>query len=129
MTINLVGPINSGVAVGGNGAATANTSTANPIRGRVLGVYVRYNDTPPAGTTDAIIATAGNAAPALTILTLTDSATDKWVFPRLTPQGNTGANLAALTVLEPAPIADNVNVKIDGANAGDSIDVWLLMEC
>jgi hypothetical protein len=126
--INLVGPINSGAAVGTNGNATANTSTAAPIVGRILGMYIKYNDSPPSGTTDVVVATAGTNVPALTLLTITDAATDRWAWPRLTPQGNTGAALTALTILEPAPICDKVNIKIDGANAADNVDVYLLVE-
>ena len=126
--INYIGPINSGAAVGANGSATANASSTQIISGRILGLYVKYNDSPPAGTTDVTIATAGGTAPAQTILTLTNAATDKWVYPRITPQGVTGADLAALTILEPIPVHDKIKVTIAQANAADNIDVWLLVE-
>ncbi len=48
--LKYIGPINSGAAVGSNGSATASTTT-QVVSGRVIGVYVRYNDSPPAGTT------------------------------------------------------------------------------
>lgn len=126
--MRIYGPFNSGTAAGADGVATANATTTTVITGRVIGLYVRYNDDPPAGTTDVTIATAGNSAPALTLLTLTNAATSKWLWPRLTPQGVTGADLAALTVLEPAAISDNVKVTIAQANAGDSVDLWLLVD-
>jgi hypothetical protein len=126
--INYIGPINSGAAVGANGEATASTTSAQIVTGRVLGLYVKYNDSPPAGTTDVVIETAGVTHPAVTIVTLTNQATSKWVYPRVTPQGVTGVDLAALTVLEPAPIADKIKVTIDDANANDNVDVWLLVE-
>jgi len=126
--INYIGPLNSGAAVGGNGAATANATSNQVVTGRVLGVYVRYNDSPPAATTDVTIATAGGTAPAQTILTLTDTAASKWLYPRITPQGTTGADLAALTVLEPIPVHDKIKVTIAQANAADNVDVWLLVE-
>jgi hypothetical protein len=126
--INYIGPINSGAAVGGNGVATANQTSVQVVTGRILGLYVKYNDSPPAGTTDVTIATAGGTAPAQTILTLTNAATDKWVYPRITPQGVTGVDLAALTVLETIPVHDKIKVTIAQANAADNVDVWLLVE-
>ena len=126
--INLVGPINSGVAAGTAGSATNNSTTAQPVIGRVLAVYVRYNDSPPAGTTDATISTAGTNAPANAFLTISNAATSGWFYPRVTPHGITGAALTALTVLEPCPICDKVTVTITGADAADSLDVWLVVE-
>jgi hypothetical protein len=126
--ISIVGPINSGAAVGADGAATANSTTTKPVNGRIAAVYVKYNDAPPAGTTIATIATSGGAAPANAFLTITNAATSGWFYPRVTPHGITGSALAALTVLEPAPIYDTVKVTIAGANAADNLDIWLLVE-
>jgi hypothetical protein len=125
-----IGPLNSGVAVGTDGEATANTDSAVVVSGRVVGVSVRYNDSPPAATTDVVIKTKGTAPriPTITLLTLTDSATDVFKMPRAITHGTTGSVLASLAVAEPYPIDDFVNVKIDDANAGDSVDVWLLLE-
>jgi hypothetical protein len=128
--INLAGPFNSGLAVGADGSATANADTGT-LRGKVLAIYVRYNGSPPAGTTDAVVATAGVNHPAVTLLTLANGATDGWRYPRTQIQttAGVGANYAAtFPIYEPIPIHDEVNVLIDDANAGDSIDVWLLLE-
>lgn len=123
----IAGPFSSGVAVGNNGVATKNTDTPVAIHGRVTGVYVRYNDSPPAGTTDIAITTKGTNAPAKTILAVADAATDKWFYPRVPVQVNTtGADIA--DTYDWLLIDDIVNVKIDQANAGDSIDVWLELE-
>ena len=125
-----IGPLNSGAAVGTDGEATANTDSPVIISGRVVGVGVRYNDSPPA-TTDMVLKTKGTdpRVPTYTLLTLTNGCTDGFYMPRKTPQGVTGVDLAALTVLEPFPVDDYVNVLIDDANADDSVDVWLLLEC
>lgn len=132
MGIKVFGPFNSGTAAGSAGSATANQTTTAPLCGEVVAVYVRYNDSPPAGTTDVTVATAGNAAPPLTLLTLTDGATDGYRYPRAQVQDLTGAGVTydgTNEVYEPVPIADNVKVTIAGANAGDSVDVWLYLRC
>lgn len=127
--MRLLGPFNSGVGAGGAGAATNNYTTTTFIVGKVMGVYVRYNDAPP-NTTDVIIKTVGTspAIPTQTFLTLTNKNTDGLFMPRTIPQDTVGANLAALTVAEPVVIADKVNVSIAQANDGDSVDIWMLIE-
>ena len=56
-----------------------------------------------------------------------NAATDKWFYPRaLTQVNTTGADIAG--AYEAMPVHDLVNVKIDQANAGDSIQVWLLLD-
>lgn len=128
MGINLAGPYNSGAAVGSDGAATASATGTNILSGRVVAVYVRYNDSPPAGTTDVVIATAGTAGPpANTLLTLTDGATDGWRYPRSVIHSTAG--VAGSDAVEAIPVHDKITVTIDDANAGDSVDVWLLLEC
>ena len=119
------GPLNTGVAAGGAGVATANATSSHPLHGFIAGVYIRYNDSPPAGTTDVTIATAGNGSPAYTLLTLTNAATDGLFMVRDNPVDTAGASLA--TTWENIPIADNVKVTIAQANNSDSVDIWLLL--
>jgi hypothetical protein len=99
--------------------------------GRLLAAYVKYNHSPPAGTTDVTIATAGtNGAPANTLLTITDAATDGWFYPRHTVHDEAGAAITydgTREVHEAPPIFDKVTVTIAQANAADNIDVWLLL--
>ena len=131
MTINLVGPINSGLAVGGDGVATANNTSDHIISGRIIALDIKYNATPPGATTDVTIATAGNASPAVTITTITDSATAKRYYPRDTVHDKVGADLTydgTHLVSESIPINDNIKITIAGANADDNADVYLLME-
>ncbi len=128
MSLQIVGPFNSGPAVGGAGAATSNTDTPIPLAGRVVAVCVRYNDSPPAGTTDIAIVTKGTNAPPVTILTIANAATDGWFYPRPQIYTTAGALIASQYDERGVPIADYVNNKIDGADAGDNIDVWYLLE-
>src|SRR3990167_7534703 len=111
----LYGPLNSGAAAGADGVATANTDSAIVLRGAVLGLYVRYNDSPPAGTTDITIATKGSRAPALTLLTIANAATDGWFWPRV--QVHTTAGAAITATYDYAAIDDKINVNIAQANA------------
>lgn len=125
--IKIAGPFNSGAAVGANGSATANMDSAVVLRGIVRAIHVKYNDSPPAGTTDILITTKGSQAPAQTLLSKADNATDTWFYPAVANNLNTtGAAIA--NQYGPQAIADYVNVKIDQANAGDNIDVYFILE-
>jgi hypothetical protein len=121
----IVGPINSGAAVGGNGVATATGESSHPISGLVYAVQVKYNETPPAGTTVVTIKTKGTNAPSMTILTLTNAATDGMWLPRLV--SHTAAGVAQTAYDAPFAIDDIVQAVIAGANAGDNVDVYLHM--
>lgn len=128
----IVGPINSGAAVGSAGSATANASSTKLISGAVLGVYVKYNDSPPA-TTDVTIKTVGTspAAPSLTFLTLTDANTSGYFYPRVQVHDTAGAALTydgTRAQVIPPIIHDLVNITIAQANAADSVDVWLILQ-
>jgi len=131
--IKLIGPINSGAAAGSAGSATANNTTNNLVAGWIEAVYVKYNDSPPAGTTDVTVATAGTspAPPANTFLTLTDAATDGWFYPRAVMQTTAGATVTfdgTNEIYGRIAIYDKVKVTIAGANAADSADVWLVVD-
>lgn len=129
--MRMLGPLSSGAAVGNNGAATANADTGVVISGRVLAVGMVYLDSPPAGTTDVVVATKGANGPAQTLLSLANAATDGWWYPRVGTHSTAGAAMlyaaGGAAVGEPPAVHDVVNVKIDQANAGDSVQVWLLM--
>ena len=134
MGIKPFGPINSGAAVGGDGAATASATSNIRLTGEVLSVYVKYNHSPPAGTTDVIVSTQGAAPapPAIAFLTLTDAATDGYFRPRAPLHSLAGV---ALTYDGTEPIGtavaidDFITVTIDDANAADNVDVWLILRC
>ena len=125
------GPFNSGAAVGNAGVAPANTDSTVVLQGIIRAVNLRYNDSPPAGTTDVTIKTKGTNAPSYNILVITDGATDGYRNPTLIAQDTAGASRTFDgTRVVPAPIYidDLINVKIDQANVGDSVDVWLWLE-
>lgn len=126
--MNLVGPINSGPAVGGDGVATASDTTAVYIIGRVQGIYVKYNDSPPAGTTDVTVATLGTSptAPTYNLLAVVNAATDGWFYPRV--QVHTVAGAAIAAEYTPLIVYDRIKVTIAGANAADNVDVWILLD-
>jgi hypothetical protein len=123
----LVGPINSGAAVGGNGVATATGESTKKLTGVIYAVVVKYNDSPPGATTVATIKTKGTSpsAPTHNILVLTNTATDVMKFPRM--DACTTAGVANSTNDLPVPIDDIAQVVIAGANAGDNVDVWLYL--
>jgi hypothetical protein len=125
---SILGPYNSGLAVGEDGSATANASTPTVVSGRINAVYVKYTGAGLPATTDVAIKTLGTQCPSYTLLTLTDAATDGLFRPRVIPDNTSGVDLAALTVAEMWPVCDYINVKIDQANALDNIDVWLLVD-
>lgn len=124
--MSMYGPINSGAAAGGNGAATSNKTSSTVISGFIAAIHVKYNDAPPA-TTDVVIATAGNTGPAMTLLTLTNKNTSGWFYPRITAQTALGVDSASNTDSQFPVICDNLKVTIDGADAADNVDVYLLL--
>lgn len=125
--MRLIGPINSGTSTGGAGASTANTSTATRVVGEVKGIYIKYNDAPPAGTTDVTIKAVGTApaAPTYNILQVSNAATSGWFYPRV--QIHTTAGVAIADAYDGILVYDNINVAIAQANDGDSVDVWILL--
>jgi len=122
-----VGPISSGVAVGSNGVATATGISNEPITGLVLDVYLKYLDSPPAGTTVATVRTKGTSprTPTRNIMVRTNSATDGAYPPKEAVYDAAGAAISG-QYMTPT-IDDLVEVVIAGANAGDSVQVWLTM--
>ena len=124
--ISIKGPINSGAAAGSAGSATNNADSTSQVVGKIVGLYIRYNDSPPAGTTDVTIATKGNSAPAYTILKISNAATNGYFVPRHATVSNAGAGNTA--DYADYAVNDVVNVLIEGANASDSADVWLFIE-
>jgi hypothetical protein len=124
--IEAIGPFNTGVTAGGAGTSTNNATGTIPITGQLLGFYVRYNDSPPSGTTDVTIEATGGTLPARTILTISNAATSGFFAVRL---GAVTAAAAAITdsnVLAPL-VNDNIKVTMAQANDGDSADVWVVV--
>jgi hypothetical protein len=124
----LIGPIKSGPAVGGDGVATATGISNQPIVGFVYSLQIKYVGDPPAGTTDATIKTQGTtpAPPSITLYSKSNSATDAHVFPRFDScKSSDGSALSTNDMI--GAISDYVQITIEQANAGDSIEVWIEM--
>ena len=124
--ISVKGPINTGVAAGGAGVATNSATTNSKVSGKIIGLYVRYNDSPPAGTTDLTVKTAGNNTPAYNVWKAANAATDGYFAIRQATVSP--ANAANTNDYEALAVDDNITVLIEGANNGDSADVWLFIE-
>ena len=124
--MKLSGPFSSGAAVqtGGAGTGTANTDTGITFDGLLHGVYIQYEGSPPAGTTDVTIATKGDGIPAaaVTLLEISNAATDGWFFPRLLTESAAAASNTA--DYDEYPVHDQINVKIAQANTDDYVQVW-----
>jgi hypothetical protein len=118
--LSLVGPLNSGAAVGNDGAATVASTSASIVIGHIVAVYVRYNGDPPAATTDVTVSTAGGSTPAYNVVVLTNTATSGLYILRK------GAAAIADSG-DMVPVHDKIVITIAGANAGDSADVWLMV--
>lgn len=134
MSIQWFGPINTGAASGGAGAATANNTTTIPLRGKVHAVYIKYNDVPPAGTTDVTVATLGTSprVPAITLLSIANAATDVMKYPRVQVHGTDGAALTldgTRIAFDKIAVDDHIKVTIAQANDNDNVDVWIALEC
>jgi hypothetical protein len=127
----LIGPFTSGIAVETAGAGTGVSDKDSPVRltGRVKSIYVKYCGTVPPATTDVVISTVGTypAAPSVTLLTLTDANTSGWFYPRVAPHSVLGVALIALTIYEPIPVDDFINIDIAGADADNYAECWFLL--
>ncbi len=125
--MSLIGPLSSGAAVGSAGSATANADSTVRVIGRLVGIYVQYIGSPPGATTDVVIKTVGTspAPPTYTFLTLTDAATDGWFYPQVQIHDTAGSAITDEST--PLLAHDLINVSIAGANAADSVNVWLLV--
>lgn len=112
---------------GSNGSATGSGESGQPVNGKLIALHIDY--TTQASTADVTIAT--KSAPIQTLLTITDSNTDAWYYPRAALHGTTGAALlyasGGTAVADTMPIDDYVTVAVAQSNAG-TVDVTLLVE-
>ena len=115
------------VPTGGDGAAVGNVTTG-PVNGKVLGVYIDY-DASQAAPADLIVATVH--APIVTLLTITDSKTDGWYYPRHQVHGSDGTALTmegAEPLVEPVAVRDYVKASVAQADDTHPIRVYLVVE-
>jgi hypothetical protein len=125
--LQVVGPVSTPASTGGAGASAA-TVYSGRISGRIVGIFVQYNDSPPAATTDVGIRTAGitGVLPSFNVLTITNGATDGYFTPRKQAVDSTGAAIAGVYDLYVAN--DRMKIDLAGANDGDSVTIWFMIE-
>jgi hypothetical protein len=116
--------LDTGVAAGGAGVATATGKSNGAIEGRVLAVGIVYLDSPPA-TTDIVLRTSGTSGPTRTILTIANAAANGWWFPRHLDHDEAGV---ALTTRSPLSVNDQLEAVIAQANNGDSALVTVIYD-
>jgi|SaaInl8_200m_RNA_FD_contig_31_801865_length_503_multi_3_in_0_out_0_1 hypothetical protein len=112
-------------AAGGAGVATANAVTPDIVDGIIRGVYLEYTDSPPAGTTDVTIVEKSQD-PAVSVLTVTNAATDRWFFPLAQAQNQAAADITNQGA--PLAVSDYLKVTIAQANNGDGVTATILWE-
>lgn len=106
---------------GSAGSATGSNTSSRPVNGRVLAVHIDHTSQP--GTCDVTIT---STQPTQSILTVSDSGTDAWYYPRVLLDGLTGADLTA--VYDAVPVAAYVSVAVAQGDPG-TVAVTLLVEC
>lgn len=111
-------------ATGGAGVATANASTAGIVQGHVVAVYVAYTDTPPA-TTDVTIEEKTNS-PAVSVLVISNAATDGWFYPRAAAVNQAAA--AITNSAERIAVNDYIKATIAQANNADGCVVTIVYD-
>lgn len=118
--------INSGEAdASGNASATI-----GPIRGQILAVHVNFSGSSASGT-DTVVKTAGNLGASNTILSLTDTNTDGWYYPRAQVHDTSGTEVTydgTNGVYEPIPVYDTITLDISQNAQGETVDVVLIVE-
>lgn len=116
----------TGAAATTNGAGTATaTGYSSPVHGEVLAVYVNYQDSPPAATTDFTLSDESDPA-SESIITLVNTATDIKIYPRRVTEQNDGTDILYETgeeVYEPYVVHGRLEATIAQANADDYCDV------
>jgi hypothetical protein len=106
--------------------AAGTVVSSHPARGFIAGIFVQYNDAPPAASTDVGIKTksASGILPNIPILTITNAATDGYFIPQV-------ATVTAANVATGGHghfyVEDYIQVDLAGANDGDSVSIWLYM--
>lgn len=125
--IDAIGPFNSGLTAGGAGISTNNATGTIAITGKLLGFYIRFNDSPPAATADTTIELTGGVMPTRTVLTITNGATSGFYAVRQGAVSTANAAITDSNVNIPL-VRDLVKVTLAQANDNDSVDVWAVVE-
>lgn len=112
-------------ATGGAGVATASAVSTNILIGHIRAVYLEYTDSPPASTCDVTIVENTNS-PAMSILTITDAATDGWFYPMAQADNQAGTDITNQGT--PIPVMDYVKVTIAQVNNDDGVTVTIVWD-
>jgi hypothetical protein len=121
--------LTTGLATDGAGVATA-TGYSIPVAGKVLAVYVNYQDSPPGATTDFTLSDEADPA-SESIVSLTDQATDIKIYPRRVTEQNDGTDILYTSgeeVFEPYVVHGRLKATIAQANDNDYVDVTVWIE-
>ena len=121
--------LSTGAAAGGAGVATA-TGQSEPIQGKILKVYVDYQDSPPAGTTDFTLSDEADPA-SESIISISNAATDITVYPRRVVELNDGTDITydgTNEVYDYYVVHGRLEATIAQANNGDYCDVHVWFE-
>lgn len=110
---------------GVDGSAVGENTTPRPINGYLIGLFVDYTTQP--ATADVTISLP--TAPAKTLLTITDNATDGWYYPRYVVHSEAAAALTGTSGGDRTmqPIDNYIKAAIAQGNAG-SVDIYFLYE-
>jgi hypothetical protein len=112
------------------GTSTGNTTVTSerPLNGELLAVYVQYAVTPNAAS-DVTIQTVGD--PVKTILTVTDSATNSWYYPRYVVHSEAAAALTGTAGGDRTkhPIDGNISFTVAQGDSDQETSVWVVLEC
>lgn len=119
------GPISTGLTAGGAGTSTATIDGTQIVRGFVVGIYLQYNGSPPAATTDVTIKTKGatGVLPSYNIFVMTNSATDGFYATMVETRKSTDGTAAGQYAYP--YVEDILNVTIAQANDNDGVTVWI----
>jgi hypothetical protein len=115
--------INTGPAVGLDGAATSLGRSDAAAEGVIRAVHVDFTVALAAATCDLVLRTAGQNGPSLPLLTLVDTATDGWFYPKQLEHDESGGALATRAFV---PVSDQLEVEIDEVDADDFAVVTIL---
>lgn len=120
--MRLAGPFTSGVAAGADGSATNNATSTDRVTGLLYGLYITYNDSPPAGTTDVTIQAVPLVGPTRTLLTITNAATSGYFSVRVAGVDTANASSGQYDLMP--LVNDQIKITIAGANANDYVTVY-----
>ncbi len=110
---------------------SGNVTSGSAVMGRILAIYLEYQSGTDAGTDVTIATAASSSLPANTILTITDSATSGWYYPRHQVHSNAGA---ALTLdgtranVDTVPVYDKLKISVAQSTTAKTITAYILYE-